>query len=101
VRLEGLGQLKNPVTSSGIEPATKDKSGHEDVWGSGGVAPFLTSTPYGGEWSASRFGRFATGDIAAGTHWIGEWVCPRAGMGAMQKIKILPLPGIEPWSSSL
>jgi hypothetical protein len=22
VRLEGLGQLKNPVTSSGIEPAT-------------------------------------------------------------------------------
>jgi hypothetical protein len=33
---------------------------HEDVWGSGGIAPlFWTLALYGGEWSASRPGRFA------------------------------------------
>jgi hypothetical protein len=35
---------------------------HEDVWGSGGVAsPLLTSTPDGGEWSASRYSRHNSG----------------------------------------
>jgi hypothetical protein len=35
---------------------------HGDIWGSGGIAPpFLTSTLDGGEWSASRPGRFAAG----------------------------------------
>jgi hypothetical protein len=36
---------------------------------------FLTSAPVGGEWSASRLGRFTPG-----THWIGGWVDPRAGL---------------------
>jgi hypothetical protein len=32
---------------------------HEDVWGSGDIAPsFLTSAPDGGEWSASCLCRF-------------------------------------------
>jgi hypothetical protein len=35
-------------------------------------------------------------EIARGTHWIGGWVDPRAGLDAMEKRKILPLPGIEP-----
>jgi hypothetical protein len=43
----------------------------------------------GGEWSASRPGRFTTGESASGTHWIGGWVGPRADLEAVEKIKIL------------
>jgi len=36
-----------------------------------------------------------------GTHWIGIWVDPRAGLDAVAKIKkSLSLPGIEPRLSS-
>jgi hypothetical protein len=42
--------------------------------------PFLTSTLVGGEWSASRLDRFTSGERAPGTHWIGGWVGPRAGL---------------------
>jgi hypothetical protein len=38
---------------------------------------FLTSAPDGGEWSASRPGRFIPGESASRTHWI-DWVGPRA-----------------------
>jgi hypothetical protein len=34
--------------------------------------------------------------LISGTHWIGEWVGPIAGMDAVEKKRILPLPGIEP-----
>jgi hypothetical protein len=44
---------------------------------------FLASALVGGEWSASRPGRFTPGERAPGTHWIGEWVGPRAGLGAV------------------
>jgi hypothetical protein len=38
---------------------------HEDIWGSGGIAPpFLNSALDGGEWSASGPGRFNTGEGA-------------------------------------
>jgi hypothetical protein len=46
---------------------------------------FLTSTLVGGERSASSSGRFTPGEIASGTHWIGGWVEPRAGLNEMQK----------------
>jgi hypothetical protein len=47
--------------------------------GSGCVAPaILTSALDGGEWSASRPSRFTPGETAAGNHWIGGWVGPRA-----------------------
>jgi hypothetical protein len=51
-------------------------------WGSGGIAPliFLTSALDGGEWSASRTGRFTPRERAPDTHWIGGWVGPRAGL---------------------
>jgi hypothetical protein len=30
-----------------------------------------------------------------GTHWIGRWVDPRAGLDNVEKKKFLPLPGLE------
>jgi hypothetical protein len=35
---------------------------------------FLTSALVGGEWSASRPGRFTPREGALGTHWIRGWV---------------------------
>jgi hypothetical protein len=51
---------------------------------------FLTSELDGGEWSASRPGRFTPRERAPGTHWIGGWVGPRADLDAvaMKKISI-------------
>jgi hypothetical protein len=57
---------------------------------------FLTSTLAGGVWSTSRPGRFATGERAPGTHWIGGWMNPRTGMDDVEKRKFLILPGLEP-----
>jgi hypothetical protein len=53
-------------------------------WGSGGTAPIvlLTSALDGGEWSASRPGRFTPRERAPSTHWIGGWVGPRAVLEA-------------------
>jgi hypothetical protein len=46
---------------------------------------FLTSALFGGEWSASRLGRFTPKERARGTHWIGGWVDPRAGQNDLEK----------------
>jgi hypothetical protein len=48
----------------------------------------LTLALDGGEWSASRPGRFTPRERAPGTHWIGGWVGPRAVVDAMVKRKI-------------
>jgi hypothetical protein len=56
---------------------------------------FLTSALAGGEWSASRSGRFTPGERASGTHWIGGWVDPGAGLDDVEKRKFLTLPGLE------
>jgi hypothetical protein len=55
---------------------------------------FLTSALDGGDWSASRPGRFTPR---------GVWVDPRAGLDAVARRKnpIIALQGIEPRSSSL
>jgi hypothetical protein len=56
------------------------------VWGSGGIAlPLLTSALDGGEWTASRPSRYTPEDRAPGTHWIGSWVGPEAGLDAMKR----------------
>jgi hypothetical protein len=52
----------------------------------------FTSALDGGEWSALRPGRFTPREWAPGTHWIGGWVGPRAGLDAVEKRKILRLP---------
>jgi hypothetical protein len=51
---------------------------------------FLTSALAGGEWSASCLGRFTPG-----THWIGGWVNPGAGLDDMKKRKFFTPPGLE------
>jgi hypothetical protein len=43
---------------------------------------FLTSALVGGKWSAWSPGRFIPG-----THWIGGWVDPKAGLDEMEKWK--------------
>jgi hypothetical protein len=48
----------------------------------------LTSALDGGEWSASRPGRFTPKERAAGTHWIGCWLGPRASLDAVVKRKV-------------
>jgi hypothetical protein len=56
---------------------------------------YLTSVLVGGEWSASRPGRLTLGVRAPGTHWIGSWVGPRAGLDDVEKRKFFTLPGLE------
>jgi hypothetical protein len=46
---------------------------------------FLTSALDGGEWSASRPGSHIPGERAPGTHWIGGWLDPRAGLAMWRK----------------
>jgi hypothetical protein len=60
------------------------------------VQVFLTSALFGGEWSASYSDRFTPGERAPGTHWIGGWVDPRAGLDDVEKRKFLLVPGLEP-----
>jgi hypothetical protein len=55
----------------------------------------LISTLAGGEWSASRPGRLIAEERAPGTHWIGGWVDPRAGLEDLEKRNFLTLPGLE------
>jgi hypothetical protein len=56
---------------------------------------FLTSALVGGVWSASRSGRFTRGERDPGTHWIGGWVDPRAGLDDLKKRKFLTLLGLK------
>jgi hypothetical protein len=56
---------------------------------------FFTSALVGGEWAASRLGRFTLEERAPGTHWIGRWVGPRTSLDDVEKRKMLPLPGLE------
>jgi hypothetical protein len=48
----------------------------------------LTLALDGDEGSASHPGQFTSKEKAPGTHWIGGWVGPRAGLEAVVKKKI-------------
>jgi hypothetical protein len=65
----------------------------------GGVAVwmhvFLILVLVGGEWSASRPGRYTPKERAPGTHWVGGWVGPRAGLDIVEKRKFLTLQGLK------
>jgi hypothetical protein len=52
--------------------------------------PFLISALVVGVWSDSHPGSFTPGERAAGTDWIGDWVCPRTGVDDVDKRKIFP-----------
>jgi hypothetical protein len=56
---------------------------------------FLTSALLGGEVPASRSGRFTSGERAPVTHWIGDSMGPRTGLGDVEGREILPLLGFE------
>jgi hypothetical protein len=56
---------------------------------------FLTLALVGGELSASCPCRFTPGKRGPGTHWIGGWVDPRAGLDGVEKFKFLTLQGLE------
>jgi hypothetical protein len=47
--------------------------------------PFLNFALDGGEWPSSRPGHFTPRERAAGRHWIGGWLRPRAGLDAVAK----------------
>jgi hypothetical protein len=49
------------------------------------IHTFLTSALVGGQWSASRPGRFTPGETAPGTHCIGGGVDLRAGLHDAEK----------------
>jgi hypothetical protein len=55
----------------------------------------MTSALVGGVWSTSRPCRFTPVERAPGTHWIGGWVNPRAGLDYVEKRKFLALPGLK------
>jgi hypothetical protein len=59
----------------------------------------LTLALDGGEWSALRPGRFISKERAPGTHGIGGWMGPRAGLDGVVKRKIPSPAGIERQSS--
>jgi hypothetical protein len=56
---------------------------------------FLTSTLVALESSASLPGRLTPGERAPGTHWIGGWVDPRAGLDDIKRRKFLTLLGLK------
>jgi hypothetical protein len=56
---------------------------------------FLISTLVGYEYSASNPGSYIPGERAPNTHWIGDWVSPRAVLDDVEKRKSLTLPGSE------
>jgi hypothetical protein len=63
---------------------------------SGGIVPsFLTSAVGGGEWSASRLGRFTPGERAPAIHLLESWVGLEAGLEVLEKRKMLLLSGIR------
>jgi hypothetical protein len=70
--------------------------------GGGCIEPHLLDLDTNWEWTASRPGHITPRERAPGTHWIGGWVDPRAGLDDVEKRKFLTLPGLElrPLSSS-
>jgi hypothetical protein len=64
---------------------------HWDVlaeWRYSSIHSLTSALDGGGEWSASRTGRFTPREWAPGSQWIGGWVGPRAVLDAVVKRKI-------------
>jgi hypothetical protein len=59
-----------------------------------------SSTLEGDEWSALSSGRFTSGAGAPGTHWIGNWMGPRARLDAVEGTHFLSEAELESQSPS-
>jgi hypothetical protein len=69
---------------------------HEGVWGSGCIDPHFLDFCISWRWMVNFSPScFTAAERAPGTHWIGGWVDPRAGLDNMEKWKFLPPPGLE------
>jgi hypothetical protein len=55
---------------------------------------FFTLALVGVQWSASRHGRFTSGERTNDNHWKGGWLGPRTGLDVENR-KFLTLPGLE------
>jgi hypothetical protein len=74
--------------------------GEADVY----IPIFLTLALVGGEWSASRSGRFTPRESDSGAHWIGGWVASPNQSGQCREEKLLDPTRTQtpnPWLSSL
>jgi hypothetical protein len=58
--------------------------------GGGGIDPRILNIDIRGEWSASHSGRFTSGEIDPGTHWIGGWVGPRVDLDDVVGENLVP-----------
>jgi hypothetical protein len=56
---------------------------------------FLTSALVGGDCQLHAPASFTPAERALGTHWIGGWVGPRAGLDDVEKKKFFTLLGLE------
>jgi hypothetical protein len=54
---------------------------------------FLISAIEESEYLTSRFGHLISEEVTADTHCIWGWVCPRADLDVLQKIRIYRLSG--------
>jgi hypothetical protein len=74
---------------------TNEALRHKGVWGSGCIDPCFLGLGTSWRWSASRPGRFISGERAPDTHWRGGWVDPRAGLDDVEQRKFFTLTGVE------
>jgi hypothetical protein len=69
---------------------------YEGVWGSGCIHPHFIDIGTSWRWLVSFTPRpLHPRERATGTHCIGGWVDPRAGLDDMEQRKFLTLPGLE------
>jgi hypothetical protein len=82
--------IKQNIRLQGVVLCFNEEPRHEGVLGEWTYSSThsVTSALDGGEWSASRPGRFTPRERAPGTHWIGGWVGSRAVVDAVMKRKI-------------
>jgi hypothetical protein len=84
-----LGKTRN-IHKYVMQPVSKQRTGKHSLTTTGLLSDAVLSMR-----SASRPCRFTPGERAPGTHWIGSWVDPRAGLDDLEKRKYLTLPGLE------